>query len=116
MHTFLAIPGNVCSEYQLKKQKTVLISCYLIFSPTFAPMIHVPEEPTQRYLKQIIIITSISYYYYYYHQHYYHYNYNYYYYYRIIYNVYKINKPRYIYVKSVTFNTAVYDITYISYL
>jgi len=45
-------------------------------------MIHIPEEQTQHYMRQIIIITSISYYYYYYN--------------RIILNVHKINKPRYI--------------------
>jgi len=47
-------------------------------------MIHVPEEQ-KHYLRQIIIIMSISYYYYYY------------YYYTIMHNVYKLNKPCYMF-------------------
>jgi len=51
-------------------------------------MIHVPEEQTQQYLRQKIIMTSISY-----NNYNYYYYYYYYYYYTIIHNLYKINKP-----------------------
>ena len=112
MSTFFALSGIITVEYQLSNRKRFWSDAHPTFSPSFLLTILAPAlQPIQHYLRQITIITSISYN----NNNNNNNNYYYSYYYWIIQKVHKIEKP--CYICTVTINTTAYDIiTDISYL